>query len=316
MEYSAVDIPKVAVHTSCICYQNGKKQTIKIQKINKGEICLLHLKTHKIVFVLEGCVHISTQIDGDTIMLGADELVFLPVGTKMEYEAVEPGVMLIIQLDNLAGNIPECNTFRFQRDTDAIDYESVRGLHILKANERVRHLLRGVVATEQDGLKCGIYANLIVGQLLFLIQVYSTQEEYSRFYSIMLTPDVAFSDFIYKKWKELPTVNELADAMNMNVKGFTRHFRKVFSEAPGTWLKRRRSEAVYYDLCSSHKTLKSVAMDYGFSMPNFIRYCRMNYGSTPGAIRNRLCAESDYSSCDTNIKCVEDTQYKKKTEVA
>jgi AraC-like DNA-binding protein len=282
-----------------MCYQNGKKQTIKQQDFKNGETPSLQISINTIVFVLKGRVRISVPIINESVTLGADQLVFLPAGTRIDYTAIEPGTMFFLQIDNLTGKIPECKTFRFQRDSNTMQFEESRGLYPLCANRRIKHALQGLIGTESDGFKCGIYANLIVGQLLFLIQVYYRQAEYSRFYSTVLSPDVQLSDFVYANWKKYPTANEMADAFGMSVQQFSIRFRKVFGEAPGGWIRRRKAEVIYYDLCSSEKALKNIAQEYGFSMPNFVRYCRDNYDSTPGAIRERLNSELGCSSCST-----------------
>ncbi len=136
------------------------------------------------------------------------------------------------------------------------------------------------------------YARLLVSQLLFLIQVYYPQDEYTRFYSAIFNLDVQFSNFVYRNWKKYPSATELAMANSMTPQQFTERFRKVFGETPGSWIRKRKMSEIYHDICNSRKTLKSIAFEYNLSMPNFIRYCRMNFGQTPGSIRSQLLMET------------------------
>jgi len=148
--------------------------------------------------------------------------------------------------------------------------------------------------TERDGLKCVNYANILVAQLLVLIHAYYDQTSYTRFFSAMLSCDAMFSNFVYDNWKRLQKACRMAEELQMTERQFTELFRDTFGDTPGAWLRQRKSGSIYQDLCSSVLTLKDIASDYGFSMPNFVRYCRDNYGRSPGAIRNRIRIEEPY----------------------
>jgi AraC-like DNA-binding protein len=277
----------VEVHRSCPCYQNDEEQTIRQYRFTSGEVQSITLKVHRILFVLAGSVRILIHNMEEKRTINRDEFIFLPVGTRLKYEALESGSLMTIGLDKTIGEIPECHTFRFQRD----GYPNPKqepGVWPLQINDRIRYFLNGILATEEDGLKCASYARLLIGQLMFLIQVYYPQDEYTRFYSTLFNSDVVFSDFVYQNWNKYATVNELAEAFGISVRQFTVRFHKVFSESPGSWIKRSRAADIYHDICSSHKTLKAIAMEYNFSMSNFIRFCRMNFNQSPGMIRKQL----------------------------
>jgi AraC-like DNA-binding protein len=250
---------------------------------------------------LSGSVRISTQYDSSGLKLSHDSFVFLPVGTRINWRSLASSSVLLAQLDEGSGEIPECPTFRLQRDGlsdvcapgDSPDSSDSHdgGIYPLPVNDRIDYFLNGLLATERDGLKCANYAKLAVNQLLFLIQVYYPIEEYSRFYSAIMSPDVVFSDFVYANWRARPTVNELSTAIDMSTQQFSSRFQKVFGVSPGVWLRRRKAEEIYFDICKSRKSLRSIASAYNFSMANFIRFCRNNFGSSPGAIRKGLAAE-------------------------
>jgi AraC-like DNA-binding protein len=294
-----VAIPNVEVHTSCICYQKDDRQTIRQFVVERGLTESVVMTSHLIVFVLEGAARFSLHNTDTYITLTRGEFFFLTAGTGIDCEAAESGKILLVRLENVYGKIPECHTFRFQRNNDA-PAPPETGIYPLRANERIEYFLEGLVATERDGLKCSSYAQLMVGQLLFLIQVYYTQEEYTRFYSAMMTPEVAFSDFVYGNWRKYMTVGQFAEALCMTSQQFNARFQKTFGEAPGSWLKKHKADSVYHEICSSHISLKNIALEYGFnSMANFTRYCRMNFGSPPSGIRKRLARKPGCTSCGT-----------------
>lgn len=282
------------IHEGCVCFQRGEKQIITLRQLARGEKEQRHLTSHSMIFVLEGSVRYSVVgICNANVDLRAGEFIFLPVSTIATREALDDATVLLVRTGNMIGKIPECRTFRFQRLSEGVSFDQVEGMdnksiHPLEMNERVRHLVEGVVATERDGLKCANYAKHVVAQLLALIQVYYTREEYMRFYSTVASSDVVFTDTIYEKWKECRSVGELALALGMPEAKFNMRFRKIFNENPGQWLKERRDEWVYRDICSSDKTLDRIAYEHRCTKANLIRRCRETFGETPGQIRKGL----------------------------
>lgn len=287
-----VEIPSVGTHTNCPCYQKNEEQIIRRRSFKTGDKNAFHCSTHSIVYMLEGVLRISVFDAAESFTIDRDEFIFLPIGTRFEYDALETGSVMIFALDKTIENIPECHTFRFKRDNTPMTGEIETGVCSLRANDRIRNFIATTLATEQDGLKCMSYARLLISQLMFLIQVYYTQEEYTRFYSAIVNLDVQFSNFVYRNWKKYPVAAELAMANSMTPQQFTGQFRKVFGETPGSWIRKRKMSEIYHDICDSRKTLKSIAFEHNLSMPNFIRYCRMNFGQTPGSIRSQLLMET------------------------
>ncbi len=283
------NIPEVGVHTVCPCYQKHETKTIRQRPIAAGEKGSIHATTHRIAFVVEGYVHISIHATGESVSIGRDEFIFLPIGVRFDYEVSNEGSLLVFSLDKSIEVVPECHTFRFQRDALAMGRQTGGGLiYPLRANDRIKYFVEGVLATEQDGLKCSTFARLLVSQLLFLIQVYYTQKTYTRFYAALFNSDVEFSNFVYNNWKKHQTAGELAAAFHLGTSQFSDRFVKVFGETPGLWLSNRKRTEIYHDLCSSTKSIKEVAAEYNYALPNFTRYCRTNFGATPGTIRERL----------------------------
>jgi len=287
MNNKQVILHRADIHSSCVCYQKGDARTIRRCELGPVAGYSLHLDSHHMIFVLDGEVRLTAHNVSDSVSLSEDDFIFLPISTKIELDVAEGCSLLFFKLDELVGQIPECDTFRFQRAAHPETF-SDGGLYPMKINGRIKHFIEGVISTDGDGLKCGSYAKLLVGQLLFMVQVYYPQDEYTRFYSPVLSPDVVFSEFVVKHWREYMSVTDMAEAMNMTGQRFSARFRKVFGKTPGAWFLERKAEYIYHDVCSSHKPLKTIALDYRFSMPNFIRFCRTNFGMTPSVIRKKL----------------------------
>lgn len=281
------------IHTACPCYQTGDKQKISVGRAHCGKAGSSLLTTNQIIFVMSGSVSYTLTDHPDANMvLGRNEFFFVPVCTSLRWKALEESTVMTFRLDKLIGRIPECHTFRFQRVSDCSEVPRLDGLiHTLTANDRIRHFLDGIVQTESDGLKCSSYAHLLTGQLMFLIQAYYTREEYTLFYSTVMSPDTVFHDQVRENCTKYRTINELADAMGMGIQKFGNRFRKVFGETPNVWLNRERARRIYHQLCSSDETIRQIAADHGFSPVNFARYCRYNFGKSPSEIRKELVSQ-------------------------
>jgi AraC-like DNA-binding protein len=295
-------IPNVGTHLDCPCYGKSENQTISHITFSAGDTRSYHLNSHRIVYITEGAVRFWVWGLADNVTINAGEFIFLPIGSKVEHEATLSGGMIVFCLDKLIGNVPECHTFRFKRDSNPHSEHVPAGIHPLQANDRIRGFMEMVMATERDGLKCITYANLLISQLIFLIQVYYPQDVYTRFYSAIFSVDVEFSDFVYRNWKKYPTATELSSAFHMTPQQFAARFRKVFGEPPGSWIQEHKKRDIYLDICSSVKTLKEIAYEYNFPMSNLIRYCRMNFGQSPGAIRTMLQTGTNSQDAGQNTR--------------
>lgn len=283
------------IHKECLCYQKGSKQTISIQKVKRGDTGSSLLTSHHIIFVIRGTAKYTIKgLPDVSNIIRLEEFVFMPVSTYMLWEALDDTVVLLFRVSHLVGNLPECRTFRFQRLSGNLDAGHIqiknRGVYPLKMNKRIRYFIKDILATELDGLKCDNYAKHLCAILLIRIQVYYPQKEYMRFYSTVTSSDVVFFDVVHEKWMGCRSVGELANLFDMNTKRFALQFSRVFGENPGLWLKKRRMEYIYRDICSSHKSLGQIAKDHGFLLTNFVRYCRMNFNNTPDSIRKNLSA--------------------------
>lgn len=292
-------LQNVNIHKNCLCYQKGDKQLITLKEYAPNETGQSFLTSHLIIFILDGTVKYSIP-ESREVTLHAGSFIFFPSTTLITWEVLDKTTVLMFRIGGMVGKLPECHTFRFQRfkentpppaDPASLSPAYREGsLYPLVMNERLAYFIEGVKLTERDGLKCSNYAQFLIGQMLTLIQVYYPREEYIRFYSAIASPNVAFADHVYENWLNCRSAGELANALNMTLPQLRLNFLKVFHEAPGAWLQNRRKEYIYYDICSSHKSASQIASEHDFSLSNFNRYCRMNYGHTAAEIREGLTA--------------------------
>lgn len=275
-----------------LCPCRNEVPIIRLEEFPDGGSGEVHLTAHHIIFVLRGSVRYTVSGYGKKgLVISAGEFIFLPVATVFTFRARKGTAGLLIRLEDVVGMVPECHLFRFQRldGSSKVPKVEENGFYPLKSNEQVKHFVKGVSQIERDGLRCRSYARLITGHLLFLIQAYYSQEEYMRFYSNVATADVVFADFVRKNIGKYKTAIELAGALNLSTQQLTARFRRIFGNSPHSWMNKERARHIYHDVCSSHKTLKTIAVENGFTAtPNFTRYFRAAFGRTPSEVRKQL----------------------------
>jgi AraC-like DNA-binding protein len=104
----------------------------------------------------------------------------------------------------------------------------------------------------------------------------------------VLNSDIAFAEFIRINHLKYPTVNDLAQAMNMTAQQFSKRFNHVFGQAPYKWMQLEKARLIYGEICRNNKSFKEIATSYGFNIPaNFNRFCKTSFGVSPGEIRKK-----------------------------
>jgi AraC-like DNA-binding protein len=240
-----------------------------------------------LVFVVRGRVHVATDLDPAGRTMGEWEFVFAPMGTSLSYRAAAGSAILIVRLTGL---VPECHVFRINKIPAPLkEYEQDDRIYTLRAGERMRYDIEGLIAKLGDGFVCRNFLQMEAGRIVYLLHAYHSREECIRFFASVVSPDIEFSEFVRLNWVKHQNAEAMAHAMNMSINKFTRRFRSVFGVTPQHWLSRQKAKAVYREICSGMKPLKEVAITYGFTdRSNFFRYCIHNYGAGPGDIRRSL----------------------------
>ncbi|MCD8185740.1 MAG: AraC family transcriptional regulator [Rikenellaceae bacterium] len=94
-------------------------------------------------------------------------------------------------------------------------------------------------------------------------------------------------DLMYRNYRHITSVQELADLSLYSSSGFKKQFYRVFGNSPSVWLRNRKSALIYQDLNGSGLSIKEIADKYHFSsVSSFSTFCRKNFGSPPGKIRS------------------------------
>lgn len=273
------------IHKSCFCYKVGGEPIAKLLEFAYENTGTLNLFTQKILFVISDSIRITLENLNVSRKLKKGEFIFLPSATQVSYQASAHSAFLLIDIN---GESPECHVFKINKISDHMD-NSQRGIHTLKANERMLHFITGLLATLKDGFLCNHYMQMEVGRMLFLLHAYYPPEECIKFFSHILSPDMKFSEFVRMNHMSYKTIGEMADALYMTPQQFANRFKKVFGSTPHKWMKQEKARLIYHDICRSDVPLKEIAIKYDFPLSsNFFRFCKQTFGDSPGNIRKSL----------------------------
>lgn len=110
----------------------------------------------------------------------------------------------------------------------------------------------------------------------------------ARLFSAVLKNEDTFSDFIWKSYPLVKTVEEFARLSGHSLSGFEKRFKEVFGTSPYRWMIERKKERLYEELIHSDDPIQEVADRCGFSSPSRMNdFCKRYMGFTPGTIRRR-----------------------------
>ncbi|NDV95419.1 AraC family transcriptional regulator [Dysgonomonas sp. 521] len=278
-------------------YDNRLHPAIEEKFMEQGQSWEVQPWVNKIIFILEGEIEYSTGESGYYVA-HKGQFLFLAANRSLSVHAGQGAHLGIIRLYD---KIQLCDSFHLENltTTGQAKANPIKGSKkhfgdntgtglLLTANPIMERYLEILTICHRQGLKSRYYNECKIRELMFILRAFYSKEDLYRFFYPALTTDTWFSQFIMSNYNKYDDLAGLAAAMNYTVSGFEKKFRKVFYEAPYTWMRRQRAQEAYHYIKTSDKSFKEIAEIFGFSTPPaFIRFIRENFGMTPGEIRKK-----------------------------
>lgn len=270
-------------HLSCFNYERGKRPVFESLTLKENERWDLFSVDNLLIFILDGSLNISFG-EFVNIEMVKGKMMVLPAGSHMSSVCKSKSDVIIIRLLETK-QLCDCYSLDMLLLEKDNNYQS--GFYSLDIYEKIERYLFFMRECIDDGLKCNFYLDLKVKELFFLLRIYYEKSELLRFFSLLLSRDVTFSDQVLKKHRQAKTVQELANVMNYSLSGFQKRFKRVFGVSAYKWMKEERAKSILHEINNSGKSFKSISDDYGFSSPShFNDFCKDAFGTTPGRLRN------------------------------
>jgi AraC-like DNA-binding protein len=276
----------------CLCYKDENNQVALLREFDQDTEGVVEIMQQQVVFVTNGSGRI-TILDSDiSRTLKKWEFFFLPGGVRLSCDFKKNTSLLIVRIDS------EHSECQFLSKPELTEQEiDSRTLNTLVANKRIRDFATGLQETINDGFRCSLYMKTEVYRMMFLFNAYYSLEERKNFFSHILTPDVKFSEFVRLNHSKYRTVGEMANALFMTQQAFSIRFKKVFGLPPHQWLLREKARNIHMDICKNELSLKQISIKYDFPVTShFYRFCKKNFGDTPGNIRKGMHVRPHYKA--------------------
>lgn len=268
----------------CFRYEKETPLTVEIRKLEKEFTEEITFRKNAIVFMTKGKIRFILR-DHPEKTLHEGEFIFIPVGGVIRYVVMKEARITIVRTN---GKVNLCEGCRIEelylRSAPKQGYSTE--ISTLAINRPIGLFLEGLCEAVQDGFLCRDYFDTKAKEMFILLKAYYPREELRDFFSLILTPDTMFSEHIRANYQKYATTKELANAMHMTPKVFSKKFIRIFGELPTDWLRKEKAKSVYLELYTGQQQLVQIVDKYNFSSQSHLnKFCKREFGKNPGEIR-------------------------------
>ncbi len=273
-------------HQSCFYYEGFKSSSIEVIHYPKGHKWQKTLNLGEVIIVYEGSVLLSYDHYLNH-RIGRGKMLLLPPGSHFMAVAEEDTCFFIFHLKRavrLCENF-SINQLRFQKRN--LNFSNQ--INTLDVNDSIDAYLRPLYMNIENGLRCSIFLNQKIDELMILLRTYYMKEELAMFLNPILSNTSEFTNFVLQNYRKAKTVKELAELYSCSVSCFDKKFRKAFGIAPYKWMQEKKVSMIYHEINVSSKPIKQIAEEQNFkSLPQFNDYCKKHFGYPPGKMRKLI----------------------------
>ena len=274
-------------HLACLNYDHSEKPKIEIVCYKNGETAELTDEDNQVIFLMEGRVRyvFDTYPECEA---GEGNILFLPMGYRFVCNTLAETRAVIFRLYN---TVKLCERYSlenlFNPEINDVSDCAVM-LKILEINPRVQQFITGLTGCIEDGVKCRHYFEMKIREFFMMLRIYYPKNELRDFLRMMLSSDIAFSEYVRSNRNKYSSVKILTESMHLTKKQFVRRFKSVFNRTPYGWMKEGRIQAILGEITETKKSFKQIALGNGFkSLEELTRFCKKELGSTPTDIRKK-----------------------------
>ena len=279
-----------AEHIKCRYYDGAIPPIIEVVDLAEGEKWNINTRRGKIIIVLEGELHFSTNIHHHQTLLLKKDMVYLPVDIHLYGKGVSPVKLIIFRIDN---PLQFCDCYNIENLMEQTQKEpgirdNKNEPYIIKAKRPLWLLIEQMYICLEAGLKCTRYLNIKINEIFFMFRAFYPKRVLASFFSPALTRDSFFFEYVTKNYHRFVTVSEFAKALNYTLSGFEKRFNRTFGTSPYQWMIQQKANKIFHDINVGNKKIKALSEEYGFSSPSaFNDFCKKYLNATPGMLRKQ-----------------------------
>ena len=154
-------------------------------------------------------------------------------------------------------------------------------------SEQIKTYMNGLKEYLEEGMPCGLFVELKIKELIFLLTCYYPMNQICRFFFPISTYTESFHYFVMNNYNKVKNVEEFAQLGGYNITTFRRLFRNMYNVPVYEWILTKKREGILEDLTNTKDRINEISSRYGFdSASHFAHFCKASFGDTPRALRN------------------------------
>lgn len=271
------------------CKQKDKNLISRIG-LQRLENITFDTRSHMVFFIMDGLIQVSYE-DGFKRIISKENLLFVPSGAQINILSLEKSNLLRFSINDFMKLCDENTIISFTQNINRFvsnsPYQLPENIGLLKYGVPCQHFLKSVLFFIDDKVSCPSWQDLIIKEFLLLLRMHYSKQDLYKFFYMAISMDSMLLDYVYKNWRNVLTVSEMANNFNMSNKAFSSRFFKLFGKTPLRWIIDEKSRIIYEEIKNSGKLFKYIAIEFNFSSEShFTNFCKKTFGKTPTEIRS------------------------------
>ncbi len=126
-------------------------------------------------------------------------------------------------------------------------------------------------------------------ELFHILKTFYRKDEMAGFFGMLTDATSVFKAQIFNNYMKVKTINELASLLGYGVTTFRVKFKEQFGVSAYRWILNQKSKQIIYNMTVEGDGFAKIIDDFDFSSySHFNKFCKSQYGYTPGELRKRL----------------------------
>lgn len=270
-------------HLSCSNCRKEPNAYIEMIEKRAGDTIEKEFTGNQMFFVIDG-VFTLIHAKYPDVEVTKDKIMLFPVGSRAKMNISCHTRLIVCKIGDVT-QLCNCKPIeRLYEENGKLHKEEFR---MLDANEHIQLYTDSLIKYfEYKGLKCFCFFKIKQKELFFLLKTYYPKDELARFFSPLLCKDSQFMNLVYKNYRYVKSVHELAEMSAYSLSGFKKHFCRTFGVPASEWISNQKSMLIFKDLNDPTLSIKEIADKYEFaSVSSFSTFCVHKFGIPPGKIR-------------------------------
>lgn len=270
-------------HTSCYNYANSILEGFSYCKLQAGETYEKESNKNHILFVLQGVIEFYCK--ELTLQIKEGNMICFHCESKYKICSVKSSRITIALFEN---TIQSCEKISFE-ELYELNLQKVSSTVPLEIRHKLYLFLELMIKYLEDGASCFHFHEIKLRELFWILRFYYTKTELATFFHPILGNEREFRKAVLDNYENAKTVKELSTKCGLSLSSFKRRFANEFREPVSQWIQKQKNKTIKYKLADEDIPIGEIAFELDFSsLPQFCRYCKRNFGYTPGEYRKIL----------------------------